>query len=1211
MRDILTGLAILVIALLCAAIAVPFLIDWNSWRAQVEDRASTAIGRPVKIDGPLNLRFLPAPVLRIGEFQIGGKDDRITATAKKAKIELSLTALMRGEFRITDATLDNPVFAVHADRAATENTVVVPTIKDIPLAAIEQLQIVDGVVEHTSPDGKRSQPLRGSFSVEAVAMKGPWRVAGRAIVEERNYDVRLATGVLDTGGRLPLKLSIADAGLAFVADIDGAALFADDARGALPKIEGRINASGSVAWPFGKQAGLQPWRMQAQGTSTAKGFSATSVELEAGPQDTAFRAAGEGELAIAEGFAASLKLKARAIDFDKMRATDEPQRTRIKDEEITGLLERMLVAPPFPIALALEGDTIIAYGDSIGPYKLNSSLNRGRFVIEEFSTALPGQSRLSASGTAAVAATPQFDGVLKISSGNPGKTWSWLTQAPPDAAAAPRFARLRDMAGEFPVQVTPSAITSDQFRITADGGTITGDARYRMPKEKVRARLDATVQADQLDLDLFPSAQSGGSGATDFSINIDAKAITARSLNAQSLGALTLTARSEESALNIERFELRGGDAARLSGSGKLSAAGGRIDMRVDANDVSPLLIAAHRLFPGLNLAPTIERAATLNPAALSVAVQRSGTGDDLGMTVKGSVGPTSIDATLGGNARKRPNETWDASLERGTLNLRTQDFAQLLNQLGAGLTAPASQKIPATVTVRSGALNAQSADFRKRPDWIFEGDVGGVAFSARGLATEGYVPTGNGPFTLVSADAAALLRLLGIVEPAANTKMPLDIKGTAEFGLGGLRAQNVRGSVGSAQIENGMAHWPFLPGAKLRAQFSFTRFSLAELTMFLLGPDAASGTGLWPSGRFNAVRRPMVDFDVEVQARTMPFGALPEAKNASMRITSAPTGIQMPGFGADFAGGRLGFFMNFRHDGSLVAASGRIETTAIDAAAFGVQAITGKFDTVIDIAGVGESASQIVQSLGGAGSVTARGLKIFGLDPQAGVRAQSQFLGKDAPATAAPLAISIEQEMQKSAWTAGQITAPMTITRGAIRIGPAQHELNNVQASGQAQFDLRSESVNAILTLSHRAEPDTSEFTVKWAGPWKMPARSVDAGMLHNRLQLAAIGREQERLSILEQDARERAAFNRRARAERELREREEAKKRETEELQRRADAERRAAEDAIRRAEQERRTLEEMARRASEQQRTPDVQPPRPGAPQVPAAPLQITPR
>ena len=472
-------------------------------------------------------------------------------------------------------------------------------------------------------------------------------------------------------------------------------------------------------------------------------------------------------------------------------------------------------------------------------------------------------------------------------------------------------------------------------------------------------------------------------------------------------------------------------------------------------------------------------------------------------------------------------------------------------------------------------------------------------------------MPTGNGPFTLNSSDVAPLLKLFGIMEPERGVAMPMALKGTTEFGLGGLRAQNISGQIGAKEITSGMMHWPFLPDAKLRGQFAFAQFSLADLTAFLLGPEAASGTGLWPSGRFAPARSPLVDFDVEVQTKSMPFGTFTTATNASMRIASSPGGMRVPGFGADIAGGRLGFHMTFRNEGTLVSASGRLEATGTDVAALGVTTFSGKFDTLVDVAGVGESVTQIMQSLGGAGQITARALRFPGLDPLAASRVQQQWQGKDPPANMNALISAIEQELPKSAWMPGMITVPLTITRGAARIGPAQHELNNIVASGQALIDLRAASLSAAVSLSHRDEISPTDIAVAWSGPLSAPKRSIDASSMLNRLQLSAITREQERISILEQDARERAAFNRRARAERELREAEDAKKRAAEEAQRRADLERRAAEEAMRRAAQERRALEDLARRANEQQRVLDNVMPGLITPSPPATPLQVTPR
>jgi uncharacterized protein involved in outer membrane biogenesis len=53
LRDILTGLAIVVIALLSAALVGPHVVDWNSHRGQIEKRLSDTLGVPVTSSGPI------------------------------------------------------------------------------------------------------------------------------------------------------------------------------------------------------------------------------------------------------------------------------------------------------------------------------------------------------------------------------------------------------------------------------------------------------------------------------------------------------------------------------------------------------------------------------------------------------------------------------------------------------------------------------------------------------------------------------------------------------------------------------------------------------------------------------------------------------------------------------------------------------------------------------------------------------------------------------------------------------------------------------------------------------------------------------------------------------------------------------------------------------------------------------------------------------
>jgi uncharacterized protein involved in outer membrane biogenesis len=58
LRDLLTGFALLLILVLSAALAGPYLVDWNNHRAWFEDQIEASIGLPARIEGSIQVRLL-------------------------------------------------------------------------------------------------------------------------------------------------------------------------------------------------------------------------------------------------------------------------------------------------------------------------------------------------------------------------------------------------------------------------------------------------------------------------------------------------------------------------------------------------------------------------------------------------------------------------------------------------------------------------------------------------------------------------------------------------------------------------------------------------------------------------------------------------------------------------------------------------------------------------------------------------------------------------------------------------------------------------------------------------------------------------------------------------------------------------------------------------------------------------------------------------
>ncbi len=263
MRDLLTGIAILLILALATAFAAPWFIDWNAWRGEAERRLGAAIGRNVRIAGDMTVKLLPQPFVTARRVSIEAAHAPASGTADLVQLELSLASLLRGELRITDGLVERPTI-VWRDVPPTPGANAAPL--DIPASVvIEKLSLRDAEFRRNGPGGVETMSARGDLGVEAQSLVGPWKAQGRIDFAGRRYDLRWASGVIDNDGRAALKMSLQDGGFAFVAEADGVLTIDRKGWRAPPRFEGRVTASGSMPWPFGKTDGEQPWRLAAVG----------------------------------------------------------------------------------------------------------------------------------------------------------------------------------------------------------------------------------------------------------------------------------------------------------------------------------------------------------------------------------------------------------------------------------------------------------------------------------------------------------------------------------------------------------------------------------------------------------------------------------------------------------------------------------------------------------------------------------------------------------------------------------------------------------------------------------------------------------------------------------------------------------------------------------------------------------------------------------
>ena len=123
MKTVLKVVGIVVAVLIVVAIAIPFLVNVNSFRPQIESNLSSALGRPVKV-GNLSLSILSGSVeadqLSIGDDPKFSSAPFIQAKSLKVGVEL-MPLIFSKQLNVTELTIEHPEIALLRNREGVWN----------------------------------------------------------------------------------------------------------------------------------------------------------------------------------------------------------------------------------------------------------------------------------------------------------------------------------------------------------------------------------------------------------------------------------------------------------------------------------------------------------------------------------------------------------------------------------------------------------------------------------------------------------------------------------------------------------------------------------------------------------------------------------------------------------------------------------------------------------------------------------------------------------------------------------------------------------------------------------------------------------------------------------------------------------------------------------------------------------------------------------
>jgi hypothetical protein len=1177
-RDILTILASIVIVLLTLMLGVPYFINWSDHRAEIEARLNQALGIPIEIAGPIDIKLLPTPTLRIQRFAVGGKE--LGLSGDTARFELALVPLFRGDFQLLEADLDRPRVSAGVDASGA---ITLPAMSaKTGNVQLDRLNVRNGtlVLNHA---GQQPTSLLSelSFTGSADTLSGPLKGQGEFKRDGRLIAYRLSTGAVQAD-RLRLKLVLDMPGEVSRADLDGV-LVAKPA-GARWRIafEGAAALSGRIG-----DVGL-PWRANAAGSADAQGLHASSLDVRLGDDDTALTANGEADARFGNGGDAHIDLASRQLDLDRFRAKFD----------VPALLRCANTAngpPPVPISLDWHADTITLGGDTASEVFAGLRLDPANALTLAAAATLPARSRFAANGSFERGAAPGFNGNIEFATRDPERFANWLSPMLPDVAEnleALPFKAI-DIGGQAGLSAAGFFIRD--VRAKLDRSAFAGTISYTRALGSERARLFADLTSAALDIEKLPDMTGAARKAAnlDLSISLDAKAVKLGGVVATPIDAGRIRAKFVRDAAEtrLERLSIADLGGANIEASGRWRDGAAELESKLDAAQLRDLSNLVARLAPGPAAALLQSRAGALSPAHLTVHGQsdpgRAGLFGFNLLSLDGSLGATRATIRLAQAPDGPPTS-------EATVLLEAPEAASLARQLGAtvlplrglgkGRVAGTARRLGGEWT---GLLSASFAGTTANLDGRFGLD--GM------LADDANHQVLSGNLKITTADAVPLLQLLALTPPDMTARIPVDVAGRLDWSAAAWRLDQLIGSVNGGAISGELSR--SADATAIQGALVIDRLPLSTLARTILGPEQPLRAGApWSSTAFGQPLGEPPRLELDLKSARLDLGDALSASDASLHLALAPNGLGIERLSMRVANGRVDGNLALRREEGNVALSGRLsfDHVAVDKPAFGA-AMTGS----LEFASSGNSEAALAAGLAGAGEAQLANVRVNALDPTAVQRVVASAEDEKISVEPKEIDAALSRELDRAAFRSNsEMSYDVAIASGVLRFSPrSPYRIGATLTTLQPAFDIRNFGMNLQADISLKALPrawtgPAPQISVAWTKLLSQPARRIDSSAFVAALAARAVQREAEHIQALEFDIKERAFFNRRLkwdRARQDERDREAAEQARAE--QERLEHERRAEQERVERerraaAEAEaakRRTAAEAAQRAA----------------------------
>jgi large subunit ribosomal protein L24 len=1129
----LLGFAIAIILALVTALAAPLFVDWGRFRGEFETRATGLTGLEFKVTGPIDARLLPTPTLVLRGIEFGRSGEGSRVRARTLRLEFALGALVRGEWKISDARLEAPELVAGLDDSG-HVALPVPSIDfNVEGVSIQRLTIEDG--RATLVDAASAARLvlsKLEFRGELRSLAGPIKGEGSFVAGGQHYPYRIFTNHVSDDGTLRVRLAVdpIDRPLTAEADIS---ISLDRGK---PRFEGKLTFARPVGRAPNGAAGLivEPWRV----TSRIKGDGAAAVlekiEFQYGPDERPIKLRGDARLTFGARPRLEGVFSSPQIDLDRVLALPEAASRRpliaVKSlaEHVSGAYRL-----PFPVRLGINVEALTFAGATLQRLSADVKSDGDGWDIENLDLRAPGITQVRLSGRLGVGpAGIAFDGPAQVESADPRAFVAWLADRAdvPFSASGP----LR-LAGN--VKLSGEAVAVDRLQVALDRMSVAGHFAYAWTNGDRPARLDAALTAPELDLDRLHALGRAVLGDTDFDWphegGLSLKVEHAVLAGVDAKGA-DINVRIDANGYGIERLTIADFGGASLAARGRIDnhkqTPRGEVTLDLDARSLDGVLALVEKFAPAA-AEPLRRRAEQFAPLKLRALL---------------AVDPSSSKAVGVTQAQARFKIDGRAGVFRVALQGDAQTPAQALALPNLASLRAAQANVSGHLDADDGTVLIELAGLDpvlavdKRPARLALAAKGSLASA---LALDGRLAMGTleiaGKGTVRFVDGQSPSAGLELKIANANVRSPrpaagraaelLPLSATARLALadGTVTLTDLAGSIAGTRIGGRLSIGVQKP-VRVAGDIELDAFDLASVIAAALGMPAqdARAAGPWPAEPFEAGLPHWLTGEVTFKSARATLAPKLAARDVQGRVQFGASELAVREFGGRIAGGRVGGELVFERGAEGIAAHGRLQLSAANAAELppGAASLAGRLTLDLAISGSGMSPVALVGSLGGGGTFRLENGHLARLDPRAFdavIRAVDEGLPIDAARV---------RDRMEAALAGGNLA--ITSVEGAITVSAGRARLSNtvVRAEGadlavSGSLNLVDAAIDARLTLSGArgtggATVGRPEVVVMLKGPLDAPTRTIDAAALASWLALRAVEQQSNKLDALEGSA-------------------------------------------------------------------------------------------